>query len=68
MVRLGSLYHRLYKPARGFVSFLRGGRFHTKPSAWYVTRSENASITLNRYAHCMLDHKIEMMQKLPRIL
>jgi integrase len=29
---------------------------------------QNASITLNRYAHCMLDHKIEMMQKLPRIL
>ena len=29
---------------------------------------KNASITLNRYAHCMLDHKIEMMQKLPRIL
>ena len=28
---------------------------------------KNASITLNRYAHCMLDHKIEMMQKLPRI-
>lgn len=29
---------------------------------------QNASITLNRYAHCMLDHKIEMMQKLPQIL
>ena len=29
---------------------------------------QNASITLNRYAHCMLDHKMEMMQKLPRIL
>ena len=29
---------------------------------------QNASITLNRYAHCMLDHKIEMMQKLPRVL
>ena len=29
---------------------------------------QNASITLNRYAHCMLDHKIEMMQKLTRIL
>ena len=29
---------------------------------------QHASITLNRYAHCMLDHKIEMMQKLPRIL
>lgn len=29
---------------------------------------KNASITLNRYAHCMLDHKIEMMQKLPRVL
>lgn len=29
---------------------------------------QNATITLNRYAHCMLDHKIEMMQKLPRIL
>ena len=23
---------------------------------------QNASIALNRYAHCMLDHKIEMMQ------
>lgn len=29
---------------------------------------QNASITLNRYAHCMLEHKIEMMQKLPRVL
>ncbi len=29
---------------------------------------QNASITLNRYAHCMLGHKIEMMQKLPRVL
>ena len=29
---------------------------------------QNAYITLNRYAHCMLDHKIEMMQKLPRVL
>lgn len=29
---------------------------------------KNASITLNRYAHCMLEHKIEMMQKLPRVL
>ena len=29
---------------------------------------KHASITLNRYAHCMLDHKIEMMQKLPRVL
>lgn len=29
---------------------------------------KNASITLNRYAHCMLDHKIEMMQKLQRVL
>ena len=29
---------------------------------------QNASITLNRYAHCMLDHKIEMMQKFKRIL
>lgn len=29
---------------------------------------QNASITLNRYAHCMLDHKIEMMKKLPRVL
>jgi integrase len=29
---------------------------------------QNASITLNRYAHCMLDHKIEMMQKLPQVL
>lgn len=28
---------------------------------------KNASVTLNRYAHCMLDHKIEMMQKLPRV-
>ena len=28
---------------------------------------QNASITLNRYAHCMLDHKIEMMHKLPRV-
>lgn len=29
---------------------------------------QNVSITLNRYAHCMLDHKIEMMRKLPRVL
>ena len=29
---------------------------------------QNASITLNRYAHCMLDHKIEMMQRLPQVL
>ncbi len=29
---------------------------------------KNASVTLNRYAHCMLDHKIEMMKKLPRII
>lgn len=29
---------------------------------------KNASITLNCYAHCMLDHKIEMMKKLPRVL
>ena len=29
---------------------------------------KNASITLDCYAHCMLDHKIEMMQKLPRVL
>ena len=29
---------------------------------------QNASITLNRYTHCMLDHKIEMMQKLLRVL
>lgn len=29
---------------------------------------KNASLTLNRYAHCMLDHKMEMMQKLPRVL
>lgn len=29
---------------------------------------KNASITLNCYAHCMLDHKIEMMQKLLRVL
>lgn len=28
---------------------------------------QNASITLNRYAHCMLDHKIEMIQKLPQV-
>ncbi|MBE6635980.1 MAG: site-specific integrase [Ruminococcaceae bacterium] len=28
---------------------------------------KNASITLNRYAHCMMDHKIRMMQKLPKI-
>lgn len=28
---------------------------------------KNASITLNRYAHCMLDHKIQMMQKLPKV-
>lgn len=28
----------------------------------------NASITLNRYVHCMLEHKIEMMKKLPRAL
>ena len=28
---------------------------------------ENASITLNRYAHCLLDHKIEMMKRLPRV-
>lgn len=28
---------------------------------------KNASITLNRYAHCMLDHKIEMMKRLPKI-
>ncbi len=27
---------------------------------------KNASITLNCYAHCMLDHKMQMMQKLPR--
>ena len=29
---------------------------------------QNASITLNRYARCMLNHKIEMMQKLQRVL
>lgn len=29
---------------------------------------QNATTTLNRYAHCMLEHKIEMMQKLQRIL
>ena len=34
----------------------------------YIMGHQNASITLNRYAHCILDHKIEMMQKLPRIL
>lgn len=28
----------------------------------------NVSVTLNRYANCMLDHKIEMMHKLTRIL
>ena len=27
---------------------------------------KNASITLNRYAHSMMDTKIEMMQKLPK--
>ena len=29
---------------------------------------QNASVTLNCYAHCMLDHKIEMMHRLPRVL
>lgn len=29
---------------------------------------QNASITLNRYAHCMYSHKVQMMQKLPRVL
>lgn len=29
---------------------------------------KNVSVTLNRYAHCMLDHKMEMMHKLPRVL
>lgn len=29
---------------------------------------QNVSITLNRYAHCMLDHKMQMMQRLPRVL
>ncbi|MBO5354612.1 MAG: site-specific integrase [Clostridia bacterium] len=29
---------------------------------------QNASITLNRYAHCMIEHKIQMMQRLPRVL
>lgn len=29
---------------------------------------QNASITLNRYAHCMLEHKMEMMRKLPQVL
>ena len=28
---------------------------------------KNASITLNRYAHSMLEHKIQVMQKLPKI-
>ena len=28
---------------------------------------QNASVTLNRYAHSMMDTKIEMMNKLPRI-
>jgi integrase len=28
---------------------------------------KNASITLNRYAHSMMDTKIKMMQKLPKI-
>ena len=28
----------------------------------------NASMTLNRYAHCMMDHKMKMMQKLPKVL
>lgn len=28
----------------------------------------NASITLNRYAQCLLDRKIEMMHKIPRIM
>ncbi|MBQ5781301.1 MAG: site-specific integrase [Spirochaetaceae bacterium] len=27
---------------------------------------QNASITLNRYAHCMMDHKIAMMNRLPK--
>ena len=27
---------------------------------------KNASITLNRYTHSMMDTKIEMMQKLPK--
>ena len=29
---------------------------------------QNVSVTLNRYAHCMLAHKTEMMRKLPRVL
>ena len=29
---------------------------------------QNAAITLNRYAHCMIEHKIQMMQRLPRVL
>lgn len=33
-----------------------------------VMGHKNASITLNRYAHCMIDHKVQMMQKLPRVL
>ena len=32
-----------------------------------VMGHQNAAVTLDRYAHCMLGHKIEMMQKLPRI-
>ena len=29
---------------------------------------QNASVTLNVYAHCMLDHKIEMMNKIQRVI
>jgi integrase len=29
---------------------------------------QNASITLNRYAHCMMEHKVEMMRRLPKVL
>lgn len=27
---------------------------------------QNASLTLDRYAHCMMEHKMQMMQKIPR--
>lgn len=28
---------------------------------------QSASLTLNLYAHCMLEHKIQVMQKMPRV-
>lgn len=28
---------------------------------------QNASVTLNRYAHCMMSHKIQAMKNLPLI-